>query len=154
VNGKRGMAIVLAAVSAFAASSLWYSSILFGRQFFALSGMAAAAQPEAWKVAAELLRNVLLASVISVLFERLPGRRFGDALGFAMILWLGFPFTLLSGSVLWQNVPSELALIHLGDWLVKILLMTLIPWFANRKAEMHVAVVVAGAIQSNSRRER
>jgi hypothetical protein len=125
--------IALAAVSAFAASSLWYSPVLFGRQLVALSGVAASANPDGWKIAAEMLRNLLLASVICWLLAHQEANRLRAALGFAAILWLGFPFTLLSGSVLWQNVPPELALIHSGDWLMKLLLMTLIPWLISRK---------------------
>ena len=125
--------IALAAVSAFAASSLWYSPVLFGRQFVALGGVAASPNPDGWKIAAEMLRNLLLASVICWLLTHQEANRLRAALGFAAILWLGFPFTLLSGSVLWQNVPPELALIHSGDWLMKVLLMTLIPWLISRK---------------------
>jgi hypothetical protein len=49
--------IALAAVSAFATSSLWYSPVLFGRQLVALSGVAASANPDGWKIAAEMLRT-------------------------------------------------------------------------------------------------
>lgn len=124
--------IALAAVSAFAASSLWYSPVLFGRHFVVLSGVAASPNPDGWKIAAEMLRNLLLASVICWLLSHQEANRLRAALGFAAILWL-IPFTLLSGSVLWQNVPPELALIHSGDWLMKVLLMTLIPWLISRK---------------------
>jgi hypothetical protein len=127
------ISIALAAVSAFAASSLWYSPVLFGRQFVALSGVAASASPDGWKIAAEMLRNLLLASVICWLLTHQEANRLRAALSFAAILWLGFPFTVLSGSVLWQNLPPELALIHSGDWLMKVLLMTLIPWSIGRK---------------------
>lgn len=53
---------------------------------------------------------------------------------FAGILWPGFPMPLLSDSVMWQNVPLELAFIHAGDWLIKMLLMSVIPWMI-REAE-------------------
>lgn len=53
---------------------------------------------------------------------------------FAGILLLGFPVPLLSDTVMWQNVPLELAFIHARDWLIKMLLMSVIPWMI-RKAE-------------------
>jgi hypothetical protein len=122
---RKVMGVILATVCAFAASSLWYSPLLFGRQFLELSGVRASAQPDGVKIAAEMLRNVLLAFVIGQLLASQASNRLRGAIGLAAILWLGFPFTLLSGSVLWQNVPLELAFIHFGDWLIKILLMTL-----------------------------
>lgn len=127
--------IVLAALCAFAASSLWYSPVLCGRQFLALSAGAASARPEPLKIAAELLRNLLLASAICWLIARQRVSSLRSLLALAGVLWVGFPLILLSGSVLWQNVPPELALIHSGDWLIKILLMTLIPWLMNHNAE-------------------
>jgi hypothetical protein len=143
------MGIILAAVCAFAASSLWYSPVLFGRQFLALSGVAASAKPDGLKIAAEMLRNLLLASVISGFLARQDANRLRAALGFAAILWLGFPFTLLSGSALWQNVPPELGLIHCGDWLIKILLMTVTLWLINGNAEMRVNLTAVRAVQRN-----
>ncbi len=61
------MGNILAAVCAFAASSLWYSSPLFGRQFLEFSGVTASAQPDGLKIAAEMLRNMLLTFVIGEL---------------------------------------------------------------------------------------
>ena len=43
-----------------------------------------------------------------------------------LILWIGFPLVLLTGSIMWEDVPWKLAAIHAGDWLLKILLMTVI----------------------------
>ncbi len=40
-----------------------------------------------------------------------------------ILLWIGFPVVLLSGSVLWEDVPARLAAIHAGDWLIKLLLI-------------------------------
>ena len=131
---RRVIGIVLAAFFSFAASSIWYSPMLFGKQFIALSGADTNAAPAGLKIAAEVLRNLLLAFVISGLLTRRRTVKLSELLGFAAMLWLGFPLTLLSGSVLWQNVPIQLALIHAGDWLIKILLMTLIPWLVRRRA--------------------
>jgi hypothetical protein len=129
--------IVVAMVCAFVASSLWYSPILFGRQFLELSGMAAASKPSITTVASEMLRNLLLASAISWILARQSQTKLSSVLALAATLFLGFPVVLLSGSVMWQHVPFELALIHCGDWLIKILLMTIIPWAVSRSVEMH-----------------
>jgi hypothetical protein len=46
-------------------------------------------------------------------------------------------------------VPPELGLIHCGDWLLKILLMTLTLWLINRNAEMRVNLTAVRAVQRN-----
>lgn len=132
---NRTIGVVLAIVCTFVASSLWYSPVLFGKQFFALSGVVASSQPPIGKFAGEIARTLILGLVILWLLSRQKPTTFRSVLGFVAILWIGFPVILLSGSVMWQNVPPELALIHSGDWLLKILLMTTVPWLVARKAE-------------------
>ena len=78
------------------------------------------------------MRNLLLASAILWILTRQKLTNLRSLLVFDMILWIGFPLTVLSGSVMWQNVPTELALIHAGDWLIKILIMTIILWVATK----------------------
>ena len=38
-------------------------------------------------------------------------------------LWVGFPFVLWTGAILWENTPWRLAALHAGDWLVKLLVV-------------------------------
>lgn len=131
----QALGIALGIVCAFVASSLWYSPLLFGKQFLELSGVATAAKPTGITIGGEILRNLLLASVIAWLLAHRQLINLKSVVVFGVILWFGFPVTLLSGSVMWQNLPLELALIHSGDWLVKILLMTVIPWVVSRSVE-------------------
>jgi hypothetical protein len=49
-----------------------------------------------------------------------------SAVKLGLWLWIGFPFMILVGSVLWDKVPWKLAAIHAGDWLVKLLVMAII----------------------------
>lgn len=129
------LAIGVAVVCAFIVSSLWYSPLIFGKQFLELSGPGATSNPSPVKVFGELSRNLILASAIFWLLNRRRPKEFSSALGFVFVLWIGFPVTLLWGSVMWQGAPLELAVIHSGDWLTKLLLMTMIPWFAGRRAD-------------------
>ena len=126
--------VALGVVCAFVASSLWYSPLLFGKQLLDLSGVVTAVKPTGIMITGEILRNLLLSSVIVWLLAHRQPTKLQSVLVFALILWFGFPITLLSGSVMWQNVPLKLALIHSGDWLVKILLMTVIAWGVGRNA--------------------
>jgi hypothetical protein len=42
------------------------------------------------------------------------------------LLWIGFPLILLTGSVIHERVPWRLAAIHAGDWMVKLVLISVI----------------------------
>lgn len=72
-----------------------------------------------WQIAAELLRNALVAGLIAGLLVAAdwdgPGQ--GALLGLA--LWT-MPVVLLAGSVLWEKVPVRTAALHTGDWIIKL----------------------------------
>jgi hypothetical protein len=51
---------------------------------------------------------------------------FGSGLLLALALWIGFPFVLWTGAMIWENTPWKLAAIHAGDWLVKLLVVAAI----------------------------
>jgi hypothetical protein len=89
-----------------------------------LSGVSANASaiPNWAKAVCELLRTFILAYVIAHLILLLNVVDTKGALRLAIWLWIGFPVILLTGSILWQNVPWQLAAIHSGDWLIKIFL--------------------------------
>ena len=117
------VALAVVTVAVFVASSIWYSPLLFGRQFLELSGATASAHPSPVKGLFELLRTVVLAFVIAQLVFRLNIADWKQAVGLGLWLWVGFPVILLTGSILWQNVPWQLAAIHSGDWLFKMILI-------------------------------
>lgn len=72
------------------------------------------------KVPLELLRSLVVALVLAILFSLIGEFTLGGAVGLALLLWLGFPVVLLAGSVLHENVPWRLAALHAGDWLIKL----------------------------------
>jgi hypothetical protein len=118
--------LIAAAVAAFVASAFWY--ILFNKQRAALSPAAAAGsgRPQPTQMVLELARNLVVALVVAYLVRNsnVTNTKRAAALGF--LLWLGFPVILLSGSVMYENVPPRLAAIHAGDWFIKLLLTTMI----------------------------
>jgi len=76
------VAIVVAAVAAFVASSVYY--ILLGRQLATLSrAYADASRPPAWKVAQEPVRNLVIASVVAGLASLLEIEEWTAALRLA-----------------------------------------------------------------------
>jgi hypothetical protein len=59
------LAVFVVVVVAFIASSLWYSPLLFGREFLELSAMTANAGPNVLRVVCEFLRTFVLAYVLA-----------------------------------------------------------------------------------------
>jgi Protein of unknown function (DUF1761) len=121
------VAVGVAIVAAFVLSTAYY--IAFGRQYAELRGLspeAAAARPPGWKVLLELLRSLLVASVVAGLTDLLEITNWAAAAALAVSLWVAFPAVLLVGSVIWDDVHLGLATLHAGDWLMKLLLIAII----------------------------
>jgi Protein of unknown function (DUF1761) len=119
-------AIGVAVIAVFIASLIWYSPLAFGKEFMELSGVGRSSSPNIGMIAGELARTLILAYVLARLVLLLNVVDWKGAVRLGLWLWVGFPIVLLSGSVMWQNVPWKLAAIHAGDWLVKILLIAVI----------------------------
>lgn len=120
------LAIGVAVVVAFVASTAWYT--VFGAERDRLLGTpgAASARPPVWMMLVELVRSFVVAYVLAVLFGLAGVAGFFGAVGIGLMMWVGFPVVLLVGSVIWDRVPFKLAAIHAGDWLVKLFLMAII----------------------------
>jgi hypothetical protein len=118
-------AILVAAVAVFAMGAVWNTA--FATQLAALhpayAETSAEARPPAWKLALELLRGLLVASVVAGLAELIEVADWVDGVQLGAALWVGFPLVLLTGAVVWEKVPPKLAAIHSGDWLLKLLVI-------------------------------
>jgi len=126
MRGINYWAVLIAAFAAFVLSTAWY--IGFAKQRAQLSPAAAAdmRRPQPAKMVLEIARNIVLAFVLAYFISRLGTADWLGAIKFALLAWLGFPFLLLTGSVMWENVPLKLAAIHAGDWLLKLVVMSVI----------------------------
>lgn len=74
----------------------------------------------------ELLRSLVVASVLAGLANLLDIVDWTGAFRLGIALWIGFPVILWTGAVIWEKVPSRLAAIHAGDWLLKLLVIGVI----------------------------
>jgi Protein of unknown function (DUF1761) len=123
--------VLVAAAAVFVLGWLWYSPLLFYKRWMRLRGldpaaaMAGAKMPVA-KLVIEFARCVVLACVVARFVALLGVGSWLVAVHFGLALWIGFPVILLTGSVLWDDVPWRLAAIHAGDWLVKLLVIPVI----------------------------
>lgn len=117
------LAILVATVLVFIVSGAWYSS--FGSQLARLNdAYAGGERPGVGVVLAELMRSFVVATVLAGLMAQLGIEDWGSAVALGLIVWVGFPLVILSGSVLHEKVPWKLAAIHVGDWLVKLVLIS------------------------------
>ena len=121
-------AIIVSAVAAFVASSVYY--MIFGNALAATLPAESLAvdmrKVPAWKKAAELVRGLVVALVVAAFVAHFGVADWKGALRLAILVWVGFPFMILTGAILWDNRPWKFAAIHSGDWLMKLVLMTTI----------------------------
>src|SRR6266567_2433338 len=86
----------------------------------------ARSRPPAWLMGLELLKSLVVAAVVAGLVALAGIADVGGALKLALALWVAFPLVLLVGSVTQENVPWKLGAIHSGDWLAKLVIITVI----------------------------
>jgi len=119
------LAIIVAAVAVFVFAAGYY--IVLARQRAKLSPAAAArSRPPAWLMGLELLKSLVVAAVVAGLVALAGIGDVGGALKLALALWVAFPVVLLVGSVTQENVPWKLGAIHSGDWLAKLVIISVI----------------------------
>jgi len=123
--------VLVAAVVVFVLGWLWYSPLLFYKPWMRLRGLdpvaaMAGAKMPGGKLLVELVRCLLLAYVIARFVALLGISSWLMAVHFGFMVWIGFPVIILAGSVLWENTPWKVAAIHAGDWLVKLLVISVI----------------------------
>ena len=121
------VAIVLSAVAVQVISTVYY--IAFTTQLAHLSPAYAdpsQTTPAPAKLIVELLRNLVLTAVIAGLAGLIDTSNVTDGLKLGLALWVGFPIVLWTGAVLWEKIPPKLAAIHAGDWLLKLLVISVV----------------------------
>jgi hypothetical protein len=127
MRGRDYLRVAAAALAAFVASLVWYT--VFGGPMVALSSAdpstAVNTAAPAWVMLFVVTQSLVVASVLAYLVSRLEIVDRRAALRLGALVWI-FPASILLGSVIHENVPLALAAIHAGDWLVKLLLMSVI----------------------------
>lgn len=120
------LGIAVAAVVAFVLSSVYYALVTPWERRAVGAGALDRGKPVPWKVLAELARTAVVAGVFAWVAERSGHIGVAPGLVLALILWVGFPLVLLSGSVMWEKVHPATAAMHAGDWLMKLLLIAVV----------------------------
>jgi hypothetical protein len=116
------LAVLVATVAAFVVGGGYYA--VLGDQLAGVSNAAASGkQPPPWTLAVELLRCLVLATVVAGLASQGEIDEPAGGLLLGLALWIGFPLVLWTGAMIHENTPWKLAAIHAGDWLAKLLVV-------------------------------
>ena len=123
------LAVMVAAVVAFATSTAWY--IAFAEQLTAPSavdpeGVRGNERPPVWKVLVEMVRSLVVAIGLALAAEAFEVEGWAQAVLLGLAAWATFPAVILSGSVLWKEATLRVAAVHAGDWLVKLVVLAAI----------------------------
>ena len=122
------LAVVVGAVVLFVLSTAYYVALTAQLEAAraAASEPTRAGRPAPWKMALEIVRNVVLVAVVAGILSLAGVRDAGPAIVVALALWVAFPGVLWTGAVLWEGASPRLAAIHAGDWLLKLIAIALV----------------------------
>ena len=121
-------AVLVAAIVGYILGAVWYSPVLFGRQWMKLMGInqkdSKTMHKTAWKGYVGMFITLLVMAYILahfVAYTEATTFLLGAVTGFW--IWLGFLATTMMGSIFWENKSFRLYLINVGHYLVVLLLM-------------------------------
>jgi Protein of unknown function (DUF1761) len=122
------LAIIVAAVAAFAIGALWYSPVLFGRQWMAAHGHTperlAAMQSSMGKTYAfSFITYLIMAMVIALLMGLTGAGTPIQGIVVALLAWLGFGFTIGLNTNLYSDKPAAAFMIDAGYQLIHVIVM-------------------------------
>jgi hypothetical protein len=121
-------AILVASVVSFGIGALWYSPILFGKEWMALSKISDkdigdAQSKGMWKhYVIHFIFTVITFCVLAFIASATGLKTSGDGAFIAFVAWLGF---ILPGSVselLWKKTPFKLVLIDSMNVLISLII--------------------------------
>jgi len=125
------LAVVVAAVVAFALGGLWYSPVLFAKQWVKAHGYTEEQVKEMQKGAGKAygvsaLCQLLIALAIAVLVGYIHMERVGQGLKLGLLVWAGFAFPLGLMANMFSGKRITVFLIDTGYQLVYLLVMAAI----------------------------
>lgn len=118
--------IAVAAIAAFVASSLYYAVLTPVERRVLGDGAIDRGTPPVWKVLVELARTAVVAVALGWIGAEADLQSVAGGLLLAVVLWLGFPVVLLTGSLIWERTAAFTAAMHAGDWLLKLVLIAVV----------------------------
>lgn len=120
--------IVVAAVVSFAIGALWYSPVLFGKEWMRLKNISekditAESKRGMWKLyLTQFITTLVLFCVLGFIISVTNSKTMGDGMFMAFLVWVGFSLTTAVGDIMWNKTPIKLALINevctLVSWVI------------------------------------
>lgn len=74
----------------------------------------------------EVVRCLVTVTAIGVLVGLVGTEGWSGGLVLGLLLWIGFPAMLWLGAIVHEGTPVRTALVHAGDWLVKLVAVAVI----------------------------
>lgn len=123
------VAVLLAAVAAFAFGAVYYT--VLGRPWMDAAGLTErqVQQDRTWKpFAVSFLSLCVLASVLAVTFGSMAAESLssGQAVGTAVLLWLGLIVTSMATNHAFQGARAKLTVLDSGHWLGVMVVQALV----------------------------
>ena len=125
------LSVLISTITLFVIGAAYYT--IFGNELAKYRAAFSDQEFTAINALIELLRCIILSFVLVKLVSMLGITTWRKALSLSILLWVGFPFVLWLGAVNHEKTPIMFAVIHLGDWLIKLILVTIILAFRNNK---------------------
>jgi len=119
-------AVVVGGVAVFVFAAGYYIALAEPRRRLSPAAAAQPRRPPPWLMGLELVKSVVVAAMVAGLVSIGGITSVASALVLAIVLWIAFPVVLLVGSVTQENVPWKLGAIHAGDWLAKLVIISII----------------------------
>jgi hypothetical protein len=122
------LAIIVAAVAAFAIGALWYSPMMFGRQWMAAHGhtpekLAAMQSSMGITYTFSFVTYLIMAMVLALLVWLIGATTAIRGIVLAVLTWLGFGFTIGLNTNLYSDKPPKAFMIDAAYQLVHVIVM-------------------------------
>ena len=124
-------AIFVATIASYVIGMLWYSPVLFGKQWmqaigFSKKDMAAGKKNMSRSMILGFVTTLIMVYVLAHIIGMFGASGAMEGMQTAFWVWLGFFATSLMGSVLWEQKPLSLYFINASHYLVTLGVMGLI----------------------------
>ena len=127
--GINVVAVLVAAAASLVASVVWYSVVAGSMAELQQQWRGAAAgsdRPMIWTLLTFAATSLVIATAVAVLFRLTGTTGLLPSVGLGLLLWIGFCATQWVGAIVGEDVPVTLAAIHAGDWLLHMMIMSVI----------------------------
>lgn len=122
------VAIIVGAISNMIIGAVWYSPLVFGKQWMKLSGISqkdidAQKSQMSKTYAMSFVGALIMAYILAVVLDLVGVATIAQGLQIGFLIWLGFVATTTLSSVLFENKRTELYLLNNGYNLISTLVM-------------------------------